>query len=136
MGQSCRDEALVQHQRRVGQRLFDVTVGPLHVGFPGGKLALACIGEVLRRPVPGLDDRISVADNSGVAVQPCAVAARIQRRQWIHGERQRFEIVTYSVQRIRCDGFALGGHGQYRLADEERFVRERRLHRGRRRTEF
>ena len=41
MGQARRDEALVQHQRRVGQCLVDVAIGPLHVGFPGGKLTVA-----------------------------------------------------------------------------------------------
>ena len=126
------DERLVHHEIGAGHRRVHVAHDPLVRRLAERELAVAGGREVGLGPLDFAHDRAGrlvgvLGARPHVALFAGIGAARAQRLERIHDERQRLEVDLDGLDRGGGGLFVDGGHGENRLARVERLHREAAL---------
>ena len=115
MAESGRDERLVEHDLGGREAGVHVAEGPFRDGRAHRQLPFAGRGEVLRRPLHGLEIDTEVRD---VAFRARVRSAGEQALQRIDGERQLLVRDLDLLERVARELFGVGSDGENRVADE------------------
>ena len=113
VGMTGGHESLVEHQRRVCESRFEVTVRPLRRRLAHRQGAVLRRREVLLGPFDFLN---TLAGDHRVAIRARVGSARAQALQRIHRERQRLEVHLDLGDRVLCGRLVDRGDRQNRLA--------------------
>ena len=127
VGRTRGDEGLVEHECRVREARFDITVRPLRQGLAHGHLALARGSEVLGGPLHLHDLTLPHDVPVGPGVRPTGTQA-LER---IHAERKRLVVHIDRGDGVLRYGLVDRGHREDRRAHVKWLVREDRITRRR-----